>query len=109
MQALAALADRAERAAAWAHERGDELTAVERAEAASIGAAAKQVATDTVLDVTSRVWETTGARATQRSVGLDLYWRNARTHTLHSPVAYKAEEVARLFLRGEVLSPSDYR
>jgi alkylation response protein AidB-like acyl-CoA dehydrogenase len=109
VQALAALADRAERAAAWALARGDELTAVERAEAASIGAAAKQVASDTVLDVTSRVWETTGARATQRSVGLDLYWRNARTHTLHSPVAYKAEEVARLFLRGELLSPSDYR
>ena len=62
-----------------------------------------------MLDVTSRVWETTGARATQRSVGLDLYWRNARTHTLHSPVAYKAEEVGRLFLRGEIPTPSDYR
>jgi len=109
VQALHALADRAERAVAWVHGRGDELTALERAEAASIGAAAKQVATDTVLDVTSRVWETTGARATQRSVGLDLYWRNARTHTLHSPVAYKAEEVGRLFLRGEIPTPSDYR
>ena len=109
VQALAALADRAERAAAWARDRGDELTAVERAEAASIGAAAKQVATRTVLDVTSRVFETAGARATQRKVGLDLYWRNARTHTLHSPVAYKAEEVGRLFLRGELPTPSDYR
>jgi alkylation response protein AidB-like acyl-CoA dehydrogenase len=109
VQALHALADRAERAVAWAHARGDELTALERAEVASLGAAAKQVATETVLDVTSRVWETTGARATQRSVGLDLYWRNARTHTLHSPVAYKAEEVGRLFLRGEIPTPSDYR
>jgi alkylation response protein AidB-like acyl-CoA dehydrogenase len=109
VQALHALADRAERAVRWVHERGDELTALERAEAASIGAAAKQVATDTVLEVTSRVWETTGARATQRSIGLDLYWRNARTHTLHSPVAYKAEEVGRLFLRGEIPTPSDYR
>ena len=35
--------------------------------------------------------------------------RNARTHTLHSPVAYKAEEVGRLFLRGEIPTPSDYR
>jgi alkylation response protein AidB-like acyl-CoA dehydrogenase len=109
VQALAALADRAERAAAWAEQRGDQLTAVERAEAASIGASAKQVATTTVLEVTSRVFETAGARATQRSVGLDLFWRNARTHTLHSPVAYKAEEVGRLFLRGELPSPSDYR
>jgi alkylation response protein AidB-like acyl-CoA dehydrogenase len=108
-QALAALADRAERAVAWAHGRGDRLTAVERAETASIGAAAKQVATQTVLEVTSRVFETAGARATQRSVGLDLYWRNARTHTLHSPVVYKAEEVGRLFLRGELPTPSDYR
>lgn len=109
VQALAALADRAERAAGWARDRGSELTASERAEAASIGASAKQVATSTVLEVTSRVFETAGARATQRSVGLDLFWRNARTHTLHSPVAYKAEEVGRLFLRGEIPSPSDYR
>jgi alkylation response protein AidB-like acyl-CoA dehydrogenase len=107
--ALAALADRAERAVAWAHQRRSELTEVERAESANIGAAAKLVATQTVLEVTSRVFETAGARATQRSVGLDLYWRNARTHTLHSPVVYKAEEVGRLFLRGELPSPSDYR
>lgn len=109
VQALAALADQAERAAGWAHARGVDLTERERAEAAGIGAAAKVVATRTVLDVTSRVFEVTGARATQRSVGLDLYLRNARTHTLHSPVAWKVNEVGTLFLNDELATPSPWR
>jgi alkylation response protein AidB-like acyl-CoA dehydrogenase len=94
---------------AWAHDRGADLTARERAEAATLGAAAKVVATQTVLDVTSRVFEVTGARATKRDVGLDRFWRNARTDTVHSPVAYKAEEVGDFFLNDTIATPSDYR
>jgi alkylation response protein AidB-like acyl-CoA dehydrogenase len=107
--ALSALSERAERAADWALRRGEELTARERAEAANLGAAAKVIATRTVLDVTSRVFETTGTRSTKRDVGLDLFWRNARTHTLHSPVAYKLEEVGRMFLNDTLATPSEYR
>jgi alkylation response protein AidB-like acyl-CoA dehydrogenase len=109
VQALGALVERAEQAVAWAHGRGEELTARERAEAATLGAAAKVVATQTVLDVTSRVFEVTGARATKRDVGLDRFWRNARTDTVHSPVAYKAEEVGDFFLNDTIATPSDYR
>ncbi len=109
VQALAALAERAERAAAWALDRGTSLTARERAQAATLGAAAKAMATQVSLDVPSRVFETTGARSAKRDVGLDRFWRNARTETLHSPVAYKLEEVGRFFLNDTVATPSDYR
>ena len=109
VQALRALADRAQEAVAALYERGEELTARERAEAATLGAAAKVIATQTVLEVTSRVFEATGARSAKRSVGLDLYWRNARTDTLHSPVAYKIDEVGRFFLNDTLPTPSAYR
>jgi alkylation response protein AidB-like acyl-CoA dehydrogenase len=109
VQGLAALAQRAERAATWALARGTSLTARERAQAATLGAAAKAMATQVSLDVTSRVFETTGARSAKRDVGLDRFWRNARTETLHSPVAYKLEEVGRFFLNDTIATPSDYR
>ncbi|HMJ34448.1 MAG TPA: acyl-CoA dehydrogenase family protein [Baekduia sp.] len=109
VQALGALAERAEAAVAWALERGPDLTARERGEAATLGAAAKVVATQVVLDTTSRVFETTGARSAKLSVGLDRFWRNARTETLHSPVAYKIEEVGRSFLNDTIAKPSEYR
>lgn len=109
VQALRALADRAEQAVAALYERGEELTARERAEAATLGAAAKVIATQTVLEVTSRVFEATGARSAKRSVGLDLHLRNARTDTLHSPVAWKIDEVGRFFLNDELPTPSAYR
>lgn len=109
MQALGALAERAERVATWALERGKDLTAQEQAQAATLGAAAKVVATQVALDTTSRVFETTRARSAKRSTGLDRFWRNARTETLHSPVAYKLEEVGRFFLNGTIATPSDYR
>lgn len=109
VQALGALAERAERAAATALSRGTALAPQERAQAATLGAAAKAVATRVALDTTSRVFETTGARSAKRSVGLDRFWRNARTETLHSPVAYKLEEVGDYFLNGTIATPSDYR
>jgi alkylation response protein AidB-like acyl-CoA dehydrogenase len=58
VKGLAALAERAERAAAWAPDRGERLTARERAEAATLGAAAKALATQVALDVTTRVFDT---------------------------------------------------
>jgi alkylation response protein AidB-like acyl-CoA dehydrogenase len=109
VQALAALAERAERATAWAMDRGEQLTARERTEAAAIGASAKALATRVSLDTTARVFEACGARSAKRDIGLDRFWRNARTETLHSPVAYKLEEVGRVFLSDEPLTPSDYR
>ena len=72
-----------------------------RGEIAEHVAAAKVVATQVSLEVTSRIFEVTGARATANAVGLDRFWRNVRTHTLHDPVAYKQREVGAHFLTGE--------
>jgi hypothetical protein len=35
-------------------------------------------------------------------VGLDLYWRNIRTHSPHDPIDYKKLEVGANFLTGDV-------
>jgi hypothetical protein len=40
--------------------------------------------------------------------GLDRFWRNVRTHTLHDPVAYKRREVGRLVFEGELPEPTWY-
>lgn len=64
-------------------------------------ASTKVVATDVSLRTTAGVFEVTGARATASKVGLDRFWRDVRTHTLHDPVAYKNREQGRWFLLGE--------
>ncbi|KKI90502.1 acyl-CoA dehydrogenase [Bacillus sp. SA1-12] len=38
------------------------------------------------LDITSRIFEVMGSRATSSHYGFDRYWRNMRTMTLHGPV-----------------------
>ena len=71
-------------------------------------ASVKVVATDTALRVTGGVFEVTGARATAGKVGLDRFWRDVRTHTLHDPVAYKEMELGRYLLVGETPEPTWY-
>jgi hypothetical protein len=41
-------------------------------------------------------------------MGLDVYWRNIRTHSLHDPVDYKKIEVGANFLNGTVQPVSLY-
>jgi alkylation response protein AidB-like acyl-CoA dehydrogenase len=79
-----------------------DLTARERGDAAEWVASVKIVATDTGLRVTSGVFEVTGARATSTKVGLDRFWRDIRTHSLHDPVAYKNRELGRYTLLDEI-------
>ena len=108
LRAAAALTDRAGAALDAAAGRGWELTAEDRAEVAVELAAAKVVTTHTVLEVTSTVFELTGARATKTGTGLDRFWRDARTLTLHDPVAHKAVEVGDRLLTGAAPVPSAY-
>jgi alkylation response protein AidB-like acyl-CoA dehydrogenase len=60
------------------------------------------------LEVAGRVYEVTGASSTKSSIGLDLLWRNVRTHSLHDPVDYKKIEVGAQFLTGAVQPVSLY-
>lgn len=84
------------------------LTARERGELAEWVASTKVVTTDTGLRVTAGVFEVTGAKATSQKVGLDRFWRDIRTHTLHDPVAYKNRELGRFQLLDEVAEPTWY-
>jgi alkylation response protein AidB-like acyl-CoA dehydrogenase len=71
-------------------------------------AAAKARIVEDGLEVGTRVFELTGARATASTVGLDVFWRNLRTHSLHDPIAYKRREVGRHVLLGEIPEPTWY-
>lgn len=106
--AAEALADRLGPRFDEAVGRGPSITAEERAGLEVEVAALKVVATDTALEVSSRVFEVTGASSTASRIGLDLHWRNIRTHSLHDPVDYKRIEVGANFLNGTVAPISLY-
>ncbi|KAB2812066.1 monooxygenase [Pimelobacter simplex] len=106
--AAEALAERAATLIEAINAHADSVTEQERGEAEVVIAAAKQVAIDVGLEVATRVYDVTGARATASSVGLDIHWRNLRTHSLHDPVAHKRAEVGRYALLGELPAPSWY-
>jgi alkylation response protein AidB-like acyl-CoA dehydrogenase len=101
VRAAGALTDDAARALGDAFDRGTDLSEADRAEAAVTISAAKVVATRVVNETTSKVFEYVGARGTASRYAFDRFWRNARTLTLHDPVAYKAREVGAHFLTGE--------
>jgi len=85
-----------------------DISARERGDIAEWVASAKVVVTDTSLRVTAGVFEVTGSRATGRKVGLDRFWRDVRTHTLHDPVAYKNRELGEYLLLNRVPEPTWY-
>lgn len=68
------------------------------ADASIAVAEAKVAATETSLLVSSKLFELAGSRSTLEEFGLDRYWRNARTHTLHDPVRWKYHHVGNFYL-----------
>ncbi|MEU7817944.1 acyl-CoA dehydrogenase family protein [Pseudonocardia sp. NPDC049154] len=106
--AVEALADRVAEEGLAIHRNAWEVTPQERGEHEVRVAAVKARATDVALEVTSRVFEGLGARATASELGFDRFWRNVRTHTLHDPVAYKRREVGAFLLRDELPEPTWY-
>ena len=102
------LADHAAAAfdAAWA--QAEQLSAAERGQVAAATTTAKVAATRVGLDLTSRIFEVTGARATTAARRLDRYWRNLRVHTLHDPLDYKLRELGDWVLNEQPPKPSFY-
>lgn len=79
----------------------------ERIAAARLGVAkAKAFAVETVLEVTTGVFDGSGSSAVDVRHGLDRHWRNARTHTLHDPNRWKYIHIGRWALDG-VAPPID--
>lgn len=48
------------------------------------------------------------SNATSASAGLDRFWRNLRTHSLHDPVDYKLLDLGEWVLNGQAPTPSFY-
>ncbi len=91
---------------AWA--KGDALTIDERGHLAVRIATAKVLATRAVLDITTQIFEVTGAGGTSGKWGFDRFWRNARTLTLHDRLDYKVHDLGQWFLNDQWPTPSFY-
>ncbi|OTG85381.1 SfnB family sulfur acquisition oxidoreductase [Acinetobacter sp. ANC 4558] len=64
----------------------------------------RALSTDVALKASSKLIELAGSRGSQRIDGLDRFWRNARTHTLHDAARWKYFFIANYILNG-VLPP----
>ena len=92
----AALLDKAVRASFAGEAEGEQLLA----EASIAIAEAKYATTEASIKVSEMIFRIGGASATSSRLDLDRHWRNARTHTTHDPVAYKARAVGDFYLNG---------
>ncbi|MGY1487994.1 acyl-CoA dehydrogenase family protein [Methylobacillus pratensis] len=108
LQSARALTDLAAASFDQAWSKGRQLTEEERGEAAIDITSAKIIATRTGLDITSRMFEVAGSRATHAGLRLDRHWRNLRTHTLHDPVDYKIKELGEWALKQQYPTPTFY-
>ncbi|RNL65531.1 SfnB family sulfur acquisition oxidoreductase [Nocardioides marmoriginsengisoli] len=70
-----------------------DLTAGSAAAASLAVAAARASTARAAIEAGSRLFEVSGTRAAAGGSGLDRHWRNARTHTLHDPVAWKIQHL----------------
>ncbi|WP_455810733.1 acyl-CoA dehydrogenase family protein [Pseudomonas graminis] len=92
--------------AAW--NKGVSLSAEERAQLALAVGSARVAATRHGLDICTRLFEVTGARATHASLRFDRHWRNLRTQSLHDPLDYRIRELGEWALNGMPPTPSFY-
>ena len=70
------------------------------AEASIAVAEVKALGTEVAQLASTKLIELGGARSTLESYGLDRYWRNARTHSLHDPVRWKYHHIGNYYLNG---------
>ncbi|VFR95359.1 Acyl-CoA dehydrogenase; probable dibenzothiophene desulfurization enzyme [plant metagenome] len=103
------LAVRLRAARALVRRAGRILDEAQRApDAASVAEASVAVAQARVLTTTvslragNKLLELGGTSATPAGLGLDRYWRNARTHTLHDPVRWKYHAIGNYYLNGRL-------
>ncbi|MDR7252356.1 SfnB family sulfur acquisition oxidoreductase [Nocardioides sp. BE266] len=78
----------------------DDLTAATAATASMAVAAVRAHSAQVAVDVSSRLFEVAGTRSALDSLNLNRHWRNARTHTLHDPAAWKVQHLGRYVVDG---------
>ncbi|WP_437817726.1 acyl-CoA dehydrogenase family protein [Sorangium sp. So ce1078] len=108
LEAARLLTDRAGTAFQAAWEEGDRLSPEQRGACAIAVASAKVATSRAGLEITNGMFEVMGASATTAGAGMDRFWRNLRTHTLHDPVDYKSRELGAHALNGAIPEPSFY-
>ncbi|MET0312371.1 MAG: acyl-CoA dehydrogenase family protein [Burkholderiaceae bacterium] len=107
-RAAATLADEAARVFETAWLQGTALDAGARGEAALAAAEAKVFAHRAALAAGEGAFDVSGARSARAGLGLDRFWRNARTHTLHDPIDYKLRDIGRWALERRLPEPTLY-
>lgn len=108
IQAAISLAEQAAKILQIAWEKETSLSHEERGEVAIAVFAAKALATRVGLDITNRIFEVTGTRATATKYGFDRYWRDLRTFTLHDPVDYKLRAIGDWVLNNQLPLVTQY-
>ncbi len=89
-----------DRSAGFVEAARAEPTAETVAAASVAVAEAKAASTDSALLISSKLIELGGSSATLAEHGLDRYWRNARTHSVHDPVRWKYHAIGNYWLNG---------
>jgi alkylation response protein AidB-like acyl-CoA dehydrogenase len=102
------LADHAALALERVFRKGALITVQDRGDVAIAVAEAKCLAHRAGIEVSSQMFELTGARSTSAQFGYDRFWRNVRVHTLHDPIDYKLRDLGRYALDGTLPEPSAY-
>jgi alkylation response protein AidB-like acyl-CoA dehydrogenase len=92
--------------AAWQHGRG--LTAEQRGRTAIAIATTKVLASEAALAISAAIFDRLGARYTATSYGLDRYWRNIRTLSLHDSAEEKLQEIGAYLIEQRWPSPGFY-
>ena len=77
-----------------------DLSADSAATASLAVAAVRAHSAQVSVDVSSRLFEVAGTRSALDSLNLNRHWRNARTHTLHDPAAWKVQHLGRHVVDG---------
>ncbi|WP_434740563.1 SfnB family sulfur acquisition oxidoreductase [Micromonospora sp. SH-82] len=70
------------------------------AEASLAVAAARAFTAETAVTTASELFSYAGTSATDEEHGLDRFWRDARTHTLHDPTRWKHHHIGNHVLNG---------
>lgn len=82
-------------------EAAEEDLGAESAAAASLAVAAARAATTAAsLEVSNGLFDVAGTRSALDGLNLNRHWRNARTHTLHDPAAWKVQHLGRFAVDG---------
>lgn len=99
-RSASALAGQALEALEGGLARGEALGYEECAEISALVAVAEVATSTAVRESTTRALDVIGPRSASARLGLDRFWRNARTHTLYEPVAPRLRDVGDYFLNG---------